>query len=74
MFYFETFRIIFSLKKVKQPQAMSAIQNQKALWRKKSQCDEKDVKSKTKTTSYVKSAESTSRTNSYAENAKTKPT
>jgi len=41
---------------------MSAIQNQKALRRKISQCDAKDVKSKTKTASHVTTAESKSRT------------
>ena len=54
--------------------AMLAIQNRKTLWRKKYQCDAKDVKSKTKTANPVKIAESKSRTNSYAESAKTKPT
>ena len=53
MFYFETFRIILnpsSVKKVKQHLAMSAIQNHKALWRKKRQCcNVKDVKRKPKT-------------------------
>ena len=38
---------------------MSAIQNHKALWRKKRQCcDAKDVKRKTKTASHVKIAKS----------------
>ena len=38
---------------------MSAIQNHKALWRKKRQCcDAKDVKRKPKTASHVKIAES----------------
>ena len=49
MFYFETFRIILnpsSDKKIKQQLAMSAIQNQKALWHKKSQCEAKDVNRK----------------------------
>ena len=58
--------------KTKQHLAMSAIQNQKALWRKKRQCDAKDVKSKTKTASHVKIVKCKIRTNSYAENAKTK--
>ena len=47
---------------------MSAIQNQKALWHKKSQCEAKDVKRKTKTASHVNIAKSKCRTNSYAEN------
>jgi len=71
MFYFETFRIILnpsSDKKIKQQLAMSAIQNQKALWHKKSQCEAKDVKRKTKTASHVNIAKSKCRTNSYAEN------
>jgi len=62
MFYFETFGIILnpsSVKKIKQHLAMSAIQNHKALWRKKRQfCDAKDVKRKPKTASHVKIAES----------------
>ena len=53
---------------------MSAIQNDKAVWRKKRQCDAKDVKRKAKTASHVKIAESKCRTNRYAENAKTKST
>jgi len=51
---------------------MSAIQNHKALWRKKRQCcDAKDVKRKPKTASHVKIAESKCRAKSYAENIKT---
>jgi len=50
MFYFETYGIYLnpsSVKKLKQHMAMSAIQNHKALWRKKRQCcDAKDVKCK----------------------------
>jgi len=50
MFYFETFRIILNpptVKKLKQLLAMSAVQNHKALWRKKRQCcDAIDVKRK----------------------------
>jgi len=76
MFYFETFRIILnpsSVKKIKQILAMSAIQNHKALWRKKRQCcGAKDVKSKPKTASHVKIAESQCRAKSDAENIKTK--
>ena len=53
---------------------MSAIQNHKALWRKKRQCDAKDVKRKTKTARHVKFAKSKFRNNSYTENAKTKST
>ena len=54
---------------------MSAIQNHKALWRKKRQCCEaKDVKGKPKTASHVKIAESKRRAKSYAENIKTKST
>ena len=54
---------------------MSAIQNHKALWRKKKQrCDAKDVKHKPKTASHVKIAESKCRAKSYAENIKTKST
>ena len=48
---------------------MSAIQNHKALWRKKRQCcDAKDVQRKPKTASHVKIAESKCRAKSYAEN------
>jgi len=75
-FYFETFWIILtpsSVKKIKQHLAMLAIQNQKTLWRKKWQCDAKDVKCKTKTTNPVKFANSESKTR-HAESAKTKPT
>jgi len=50
---------------------MLAIQNQKTLTQE--QCDAKDVKSKTKTANPVKFANSESRTNRYAESAKTKP-
>jgi len=54
---------------------MSAIQNHKALRRKKRQCcDAKDVKRKTKTASHVKIAKSRCRAKSYAENVKTKST
>jgi len=54
---------------------MSAIQNHKALWRKKRQCcDAKDVKGKPKTASHVKIAESKCRAKRYAENIKTKTT
>jgi len=54
---------------------MSAIQNHKALWRKKRQCcDAKHVKRKPKTASHVKIAESKCRAKSYAENTKTKST
>ena len=54
---------------------MSAIQNHKALWRKKRQCcDAKDVKRKPKTASHVRIAESKCRAKSYAENIKTKST
>jgi len=53
---------------------MSAIQNHKALWRKKRQCEAENVKRKTKTASHVKIAKSKCRANSYAENAKTKST
>jgi len=50
---------------------MSAIQNHKALWRKKRQCcDEKDVKRKTKTDSHVKIAKSKCRAKSYVEYVK----
>jgi len=74
MFYFETFRIILnpsSVKKIKQHLAMSAIQNHKALWRKKRQCcDAKDVKGKPKTASHVKIAESKCSAKSYADNIK----
>ena len=49
---------------------MLAIQNQRTLWRKKLQCDEKNIKSKTKTANHVKIAKSKSRTNNYAENSK----
>ena len=52
---------------------MLPIQNQKTLWRKKQQCDAKDVKSKTKTPNPVKFAKGKRRTNSYGESAKTKP-
>jgi len=51
---------------------MLAIPNQRTLWRKKWQCDAKDVKSKTKTANPVKFANSESRTNRYAEGAKKK--
>jgi len=61
-----------SVKKIKHHLAMSGIQNHKALWRKKRQCDVKDVKRKTKTASHVKIAKSKS--SSYAENAKAKST
>ena len=76
MFYFEMFWIILnpsSIKKMKQHLAMLAIQNHKALWRKKRQCcDAKDVKRKPKTASHIKIAESKCRAKSYAENIKTK--
>jgi len=50
---------------------MLAIQNHKALWRKKRQwCDAKDVKGKPKTASHVEIAESKCRAKSYAENIK----
>ena len=52
---------IFS-HKIKQHLAMSAIQNHKALWRKKRQCcDVKDVKRKTKTPATSKSLKAKNR-------------
>ena len=42
-------------------------------WDAKNQCGAKDVKSKTKSANPVKFANSESRTNRYAESAKTKP-
>ena len=47
--------LIHLQSKIKQHLAMSAIQNHKALWRRKRQCcDTKDVKRKPKTASHVK--------------------
>jgi len=55
---FGLFLIHLQSKNIKQHLAMLAVKNQKALWRKKLQCDAKDVKSKITTPNPVKFAKS----------------